>query len=437
MKIILAHKYWYRRAGAERYVFDLKDLLETNGHEVIPFAMRNALNEPASYDRCFGSEIDFEHPRVFREKFCAFCRMVYSLEAKRKFRALVREVRPDFVHINNIYHHISPSILDVCRDERIPVIQTVHDYKLICPNYKLFCSGAPEAYCKGGRYFKEVFHRCTAGSLLGSLATAIEMFVHHRILKIYERSVSAWIAPSHFVKEKLVEYGLPQEKIHMLHHVAVNYETHSSDISGGQIRFNRARKDLTPQDALGGFRNSQQERQSILYVGRLAPEKGVDVLIRAMQIVPDTHLTIVGKGPEESRLKSLVHEIHLEERVTFAGRRSAADRDRLLANVSLAVVPSLWYEVFGYAVIEAWVAGVPVVASRIGALPELVGALHPQCLFEPGDWKKLGQILGTLLLEPEKIQKMGEEARQHARTAFSPIQYYQSYSALAESILKK
>ena len=134
MKIIVAHKYYYEKAGAERYVFDSTKLLEENGHEVIPFAMHHPKNKQTPWSRYFVSHIDFSHPSFFDILRIPF-RMIYSLEAKKKFRALVREGRPDIVHIHNIYHQISPSILDVCREYAIPVVQTIHDYKMICVNY--------------------------------------------------------------------------------------------------------------------------------------------------------------------------------------------------------------------------------------------------------------------------------------------------------------
>lgn len=424
MKIILAHKFWYRRAGAERYVFDLKEELETAGHEVIPFAMRHPLNEETSWARFFVSEVDFEHPRGLREKWRAFCRMIYSMEAKKKFAALVREVRPDVVHINNIYHHISPSILDVCRRENIPVIHTVHDYKLICPNYKLLCSGQLEHYCKGGRYFREALHRCTRGSLLASLATAIEMTIHHRVFHIYERSVSAWIAPSRAVKDVLVEYGLPAERIHVIHHGV------TSDARSGVSSFapkNGAKR--TPASGHNMY-------LTVLYLGRLASEKGVDIIIRVMKDVP-AHLMIVGTGEKKDRLTALVQTLGLQDRVTFKGFVASSERDEILASADLVVVPSVWQEVFGYVVLEAWAHGVPVLASRIGALPELFETMGDECLFTPGDAEELSQKIREIISDAEKRTMLGRRGREIVDRSFGREEMANSTVALYQFILKK
>ncbi len=411
MRIIVVNKFYYRRAGAERYVFDLIDLLTKEGHEVIPFAMHHPENVRTPYERYFVNFVDFEHPKTLWEKIHAFFRMLYSLDAKRKFAALVAETKPDIVHINNIYHQISPSILHVCRRERIPVVQTVHDYKLICPNYKLFGKGrAMES--KSPLYISDILNRTTKNSVLGSIATAIEMIVH-RTFKIYERCVDAFIVPSLFVAHKLIEYGMPSEKIHVLNHF-----------------FHSAR--VTPGSEVGSY---------LLCIGRLSEEKGFDSVVRALVHAGSARLKILGQGPDRERLERLAAGLGVLDRVEFAGFKTEEEVNDMIHRAGVVIVPSLWHEVFGYVILEAWSAGKLVLGSHMGAIPELLLRVEKNLLFEAGNAKQLAEKIEYFLehtQERERAEKRGRAVLEHD---FEPHAYYEQligmYRAAIESKTSK
>lgn len=406
MRIIVVNKFYYRRAGAERYVFDLIDLLTREGHEVIPFAMHHPRNERTPFEKYFVSFVDFEHPRSLRDKIRAFFRMLYSFDAKRKFCDLVRDTKPDLVHINNIYHQISPSILHVCAKEHIPVVQTVHDYKLICPNYKLFCRGRAKE-STGPFYLSDILNRSTKNSLLGSIATAIELFVH-RSLKLYERHVSAFIVPSLFVAQKLIEHRMPADKIHVLNHF-----------------FDTAR-----------VMHGTQVGSHLLCIGRLSEEKGFDSVLRALTHAKDIRLKILGEGPDRGRLEELARELKVEDRVSFVGFQEQGSVMDMINRSSLVIVPSLWHEVFGYVILEAWAAGKLVLGSHMGAIPELLLRVQNNLVFQAGNDKELAQKIEYFLEHPSEREKAAERGRAVVESEFTPHAYYQRLMGIYDSVLK-
>lgn len=388
MKIIVAHKYYYEKAGAERYVFDSIKLLEESGHEVIPFAMHHPKNRQTPWSAYFVSHVDFSHASFF-EKIRIPFRMIYSLEAKNKFRALIQKVRPDVVHIHNIYHQISPSILDVCREYKIPVVQTIHDYKMICPNYALFSHGAVDEGCKGGNYMHDIWNKSVKNSIIKSALAAVEMYIHHAILKIYERNVQVLLMPSRFALEKFAEFGVPREKMmHLPYPIDVREKRRDSSLT--------ARND--------------SEKYHILAYGRLSGEKGFDILIRAMKNI-NARLDIIGDGPIRNKLEELILSEGVSEKVVLHGFQSREYIRTYMDRAACVVVPSVWYEVFPYSILETYVCGKAVVASRIGGMKELVEQVNPDYLFIPGDSDDCARVITEALTDLDMLDKFGEKGR--------------------------
>lgn len=395
MKIVLVHKFYFYHRGAERYFFDLKKILEDHGHDVIPFALKHPKNEPTPYSRYFIPWVEFSNPRGMFDYVRILERIFYSFVAKRAFSRLIRDVRPDIVHIQNIYHHISPSILDVCRAYDIPVIQTIHDYKLVCPNYKLFCNGHVEDYCLSGAYWKEITNRCVGHSLLRSALVVLETFFH-RFFRLYDRSVIRFIAPSHYVARAIRHAGIPQRKIVVLPH----------SLNSSNIR---------PRYAIGPY---------LVYCGSLSEEKGVDTLICAMRDV-SLSLKIIGDGPHRAFLEKKVFDLNLQEKITFLGAQNQSTLFAVLRNSALVVVPSLWHEVFGYVILEAWAAGKAVIGSSRGAIIELLGNIDQPFLFRPGDPEDLSRVIREALKNPKRLEKMGQQGREIIEKDYHPAAYYE------------
>lgn len=429
MKIIIAHKYYYQKAGAERYVFDSAKLLREQGHEVIPFAMHHPQNEQTPWSAYFVSHIDFARPSFLQKLRIPF-RMIYSLEAKKKFRALVKKAQPDIVHIHNIYHQISPSILDVCREYKIPAVQTIHDYKMICPNYMLFSRGAVDQGCRGGKYIHDVWNASVKHSYMKSALAALEMYLHHSFLKIYEKNIQKFLMPSHVALEKFAEFGVPWERMmHLPYPIDVYKEQQDSSLT--------ARNDIQNLENDKGnlaILSEHDKEKRILAFGRVSEEKGFDVLIRAMKDI-DAHLDIIGEGPLRNKLETLVYSEGLSEKITVHGFQSREYISTYMDRASCVIVPSLWYEVLPYAILESYARGIPVIASNIGGMKELGEFINPGYLFTSGDSADCARVIGQALSHPDELATYGEKAREVVRKICDPEAHTQKLLGIYADVL--
>jgi len=429
MKIINVHKYYYQKAGAERYVFDVAKLLQEHGHEVIPFAMHHSQNEQTPWSRYFVSNIDFLHPSFF-EKMCIPFRMIYSLEAKRKFKALVRAVKPDIVHIHNIYHHISPSILDVCREYDIPVVQTIHDYKMICSNYMLFANGKINEDCKKGRCWRDVLNKSVKHSYIKSILAVLEMYIHHAWLNIYEKNIRMFVMPSQFSLEKFAEFGVPKEKmIHLPYPISACHPEQSEEFRCYQKK------------ALGFFGPPaggcpQNDTPRILAYGRLSEEKGFDVLIRAMKHIP-AHLDIIGDGSMRKHLEACIQKEGVQKKVTLHGFLPRKYIFDYIKRSACVVVPSLWYEILPYTILESYALGKTVIVSNIGGMKELIEPVNPAYLFTVGDSFDCTRAITQALMNPEVCITSGEKGKMLIKELCNPQTHIQKLLDIYKSLLVK
>lgn len=405
MKIAFANKYWFLKGGAERYALDLRDLLVKHGHEVVPFAMKDDRSLPTAWKRHFVSAVATEKVGFGWQGLRTAGRMLYSFEAKRKFGALLDATGTELVHVHNIYHQISPSILPEAKKRGIPVVMTAHDYKLVAPNYSLYHDGAICERTKPAKFWEAYRHRCIKGSAAASALDALEMSLHRR-LGLWKDNVDRIIAPSRFVQALLEEYGVDKKKIvHVPHFIDTSAWTPAE---GGEYA---------------------------LFVGRLSEEKGVDTLIRAAAKRKDVPVRIVGTGPDESRLKTLAKELDATN-VTFVGFKSGDDLRKEYAGARFVVVPSVWYEVFGLIVLEAYAAGKPVLASQIGGLAELVKDGETGIQASAGDVDDWASKLGALWTAPADCIEMGRLARALVQQEFTPDLHYERIIAVYKSVKK-
>ncbi len=384
MKILQVNKFYYPKGGADKYFLDLEESLKKAGHEVAVFSMADKKNLPSPFSDYFVSNFDFNNLN-WRQKMFAPGRIIYNQEAKKKFRLLVENFQPDIIHIHNIYHQISPSILDVAKSHQIPVVMHLHDYKLICPNYSLFANGKPCEDCLPNKYFHCVKRRCFKSSLLKSLLVSLEMYIHHRVLKIYEKNISAFIAPSLFMKNKVTESGWPAEKISVI----VNPYPEATEGESGNIN---------------------EKKDYLLCFGRLSEEKGIDVLIKAAK---NSHLPIkiAGSGPEEKNLKQLSGEIGSS--VEFLGFQKEAALNKLIKEAKAVIIPSISYDNMPLSLLEAMHLGKIVIASKIGGIPEIITDGINGLLFESGNSDDLASKIKHLNnLSEEEIINLEKSARQ-------------------------
>lgn len=369
MKILAVNKFFFLNGGAERYFFDVNAALEEAGHTVIPFAMKDPRNQTTPYDRYFVDSIDLRAGKSLARA----ARVIYSREAEEKITQLVRDTQPDIAHLHNIARQLTPSIIRALNRAGVPVVQTLHDYQTICPNYLLYTQGSPCERCHVHKYWNAITHRCVQNSRSASAVAAAEMTLHNVVLKTYQRYVQRFIAPSRFLYEKLQKWGWRAEQLAYLPHFVEKQ------------RCANVEKSI-----------------DVLFVGRLTKEKGVFTLIEAARQMPHRTFVFAGAGVAHAELEDCITKKKLTH-CRVLGHQSTQEIDRLMQAARVVAVPSLWYENAPLVVIEALAFGTPVVASRRGGMPELVRDGHNGFLFEAGSVADLMQALDRALQRPVHI----------------------------------
>jgi glycosyltransferase involved in cell wall biosynthesis len=408
MRIIYCNKYNFAFSGTESYLFEVMDLMRTRGHATALFSMADPRGEPTPYDQQFVPLINLKSDgQSALQKVKMAGHVIYSLDAKRRIRRMIADFKPDVAHVRNIYHHLSPSILWELKAQKIPVIYHVNDFKMLCPSYNLVAHGQACERCKGGKFWHVVTEGCYAGSRSSALVLAAEAYAH-RWLKTYQRCVDLFLAPSQFVKDKLVESGFDEHKINVLPHFQKLPE--------------RSIPILKP-DA------------PILYFGRLSPEKGVGDLLQAMQQLPAIQLQIAGDGPQREELERLSQNLNLRN-VEFAGHRKGTGLDQLIAAARFTIFPSHAYETMGKSILESYAWKRPVIASDLGSRRELVKDGLTGLLFPVGNVQKLAEAISLLARHPELAAKMGNEGCRLVREHHRPEKHYSELLALYERLGK-
>ena len=403
MKVLLVNKFFFLKGGTERSFFDMARILTKNGHKVTYLSMAHPDNFDSSSSEYFTKHIDFAGPLSFMEKITGAAHLIYSADAKKKIKKLIKDERPDIVHLHNIHSQISPSILSVVKKENIPCVMTLHDYKMVCPVYTLFLRGKICERCSQKNFYHCFLNKCTKNSYMRSLLSTLEMYIHHSIMHIYDR-VDGFISPSRFLIDKFRNMGFTK---------SISYVPNP----------------IFPDE----FKCSYEgETKTLMYFGRLSYEKGLHTFLKAVKGI-DADCQIHGQGPLEHELKKLKQKEALNN-VTFYGHSGKEKIRGYLTKALFVVVPSEWYENSPYAVTEAFASGKPVIGSRIGGIPELVVDNETGLTFQPGNERELRSHILHLLNNPDKIHKMGQKARKVAEDKLNPSSFYDRLFSIYEKI---
>lgn len=370
MRILQVNKFNYLRGGADKYFIDISESLKEAGHKVAVFCMKHPENKRSEYENYFVSRVSFNENLGLLNKLKIPGRIIYSLEAKYKFKKLVKDFKPDIIHLHNIYHHLSPSIISVAKKNNIPVVMHLHDYKLICPNHTLFVDNNYCDRCLERDYLNCFKNKCSKNSYLASLLLSFEMFCHHRILKIYEKGITFFIAPSLFMKNICSNLSWTKDRIFLI------YNPYSQEF-----------KDVD---------SSLQTENYLLYFGRLGKEKGVDSLIRA-SIKTASNLKIVGIGEEEFYLKKIAQEENeTNTKIEFLGFKKGRELREIIMKSRAVVMPSVWAENMPLSLLEAMSLKKIVIASRIGGFTEMIEDGVNGFFFEPANVQDLSDKIKKL-----------------------------------------
>jgi glycosyltransferase involved in cell wall biosynthesis len=361
MKVLICHTR-YQQAGGEDQVFEAEEeLLRERGHEVIRHERRN--DEVAHMGRA------------------ALARAtLWNSQAHREMAAVVAEHRPQIVQFHNTFPLMSPACYYAARSQGAAVVQTLHNYRLLCPNALLFRDGKVCETCVGRKIpWPAVAHKCYRGSCAAS-AGAAAMLVAHRAMGTWKRAVDAYIALTEFSRQRFLQGGLPPDKLF----VKPNF------------------LDPDPGPGLGGGGYA-------LYVGRLSEEKGLATLLAAWRLLKRKYkLVIVGDGPLRGQVERAAAE---GARIEWRGRRPTSDVLSLMGGADCVVVPSHCYENFPRTIVEAMSRGTPVVAARLGAMQELTEHGRTGLLFAPQDAADLARQVEALFALPEQTAAMRTAAR--------------------------
>ena len=407
MRILMVNSFNYLRGGAERCCFDLSALLEANGHQVIPFSMAHPRNVPSPYDDYFVSHIDF--PTELRQpglgpKLNVAERILYSREAKRKIGQLVADTRPDLVHIHGFIHEMSTSILPALKKAGLPVVQTLHDYKIVCPNTTFISNESVCERCQGHRYYNIALHRCKRDSRVASILAGAEMYFHE-LFRLYQPNIDIFISPSAFLAHKVSEHGVSKPIV-----------TIPNFIDPAQ------------------FRPHYEPDNYFLYAGRLARPKGILTLLEAMRQADVTaELRIAGAGDMESELRDFAARYGLSN-VRFLGHLDTAELTHTMQHALCTVQPSEWYENYSMTVIESLACGTPVVGAAIGGIPEQVRDGVNGLLFEPGNATQLAEKLRYLHARREQAIEMGRAGRRQVELINGPAAHYEQTMRVYERL---
>ena len=410
MRILLCSNFYYRRGGDCTYLLALQELLERHGHATAVFSMRHPRNLPCPQTDYFVGHLDYEELNRARNPLNAaqvLGRSIWSLPARRNLARLVADWRPDLVHLQNIHAYLTPSILGPLRAAGLPVVWTLHDFKLLCPDSHFLSGSRICEECRGGRFWRCAWNRCKKYSRAASAVAALEAYVH-RALGI-RRAVDRFIAPSEFLRNKFVEFGWPAERIAVL----------PNFLPGGP-----------PAPAAGGAGYG-------LYLGTLLPFKGVGTLLQALARTGPHPFHVLGDGSSRAGLEAQARALGLSDRVVFRGFVQGADLEREIAGARYAVVPSECYENLPYAALELMARGIPVAAAAIGGLPELVRDGETGLLFPAGNADALAERIARLRDDAPLRARLGARARERVLETCDPERHLAGllavYGAAAES----
>ena len=401
MKILLVNYRYFISGGPEKYMFNIKKMLEDNGHEVIPFSVHSNKNVETPYSRYFVEPIGSRDATYFedckktpRVIWQLLSRSIYSLEVERAIRREIAEVDPDLVYILHFVNKLSPSVITGAKKAGKPVVVRLSDYFLLCPRFDFLYDKKPCEDCLKCGYRTCIRRRCVKGSLFASLVRVLSMKIHG-LLNVY-KDVDAFITPSQFLRSKLVENGFGGDRITCI----PTFTASKSEVGEPRI---------------GDYG---------LYFGRISEEKGVETVVRAFEQLPGHRVKIMGNDSTEEagRLKAYVQEKGLEN-IEFTGFKSGVEMEEIIKGARYTLIPSVWYDNLPNTALESFQYSKPVIASNIGSLPELVEDGVNGFLFEAGNAEDLCRKV-LLLSEDETVAAMGAASRARLEDRFSPKAHY-------------
>ncbi len=391
MKILLVHNQ-YQQVGGEQVVVEAQiRLLRENGHQVILYQRDNV--EIKDY--------------TLIQKIVFIFNTVYSQKTVREIRDIIRTQNPDIIHVHNVFPLISPSIYWTVYKLGVPMIQTIHNFRFLCPNGLFYTHGQICERCKMGNTLHTIRWRCYKNSWFLSVLYAFTIGIH-RLLGTFKK-VSGFITLNSFTTQQLIE---------------------SKIVSENGIR-------IIPNFILPPYPDldSKKCENTIVYLGRLSEEKGVHVLLESLRYLPQVKLHIIGTGSREVELKK--QAMKFGDQVIFEGFLGGERKYASLKQAQMMIIPSLWYEQFPINILESMAAATPVIASNSGGLPSLIQDEKNGLLFQPGNAEDLARKIQILLDDPELALEMGFHGRRMVENQFSAASHLEKLICYYKEVLSR
>ncbi|MBN2594544.1 MAG: glycosyltransferase [Sedimentisphaerales bacterium] len=402
MRIAMANNYYYIRGGAERVLFEEKKILEAHGHQVPVFSQAHPHNETSEFSDYYIPFKDWRNISRFQKVSMAL-NIMYDRRTARGFNRFLEATDSNIVHAHNIYGGLTTSVLDTAQRKGVPVVMTLHDYKLICPSYAMLNRGAVCEDCNGGHFIHCLLNTCHKESLTASCVYCIESYLNKWLHK-YD-TIRYFICPSMFSLRKHAEHGINRDRLLHIPNF-VNTAEHK------------------PSHKEGGY---------ALFVGRLSKEKGILTLLTAAEHL-DVPVRIVGDGPLKAEYEDITRDKKMTH-VIFEGYKTGEDLKQLYENAAFLILPSECYENAPMTILEAYACGKPVIGASMGGIPEMIDDEKTGMLFKMGDAEQLAECIENLWTDKSLRRQMGHTAREKAEREYSSELHYEHLIELYRNLL--
>lgn len=390
MKVIIVHNQYQQPGGEDVVVRQEHRLLERAGHQVVLYQRTNW--EVDSYTGL--------------QQIALVPKTIWSSDSKKEFAQLLKAEKPDVVHVHNTFVMISPSIFSACREAGVPVVHTLHNYRLLCPTATFFRQGKVCEECVEHSLLRSIQHACYRNSRAATATVAL-MTAVHRGLHTWDRNITSLIALTQFARNKFVQQGIPAEKLF--------------------VKPNFVDPDPTPGTGDGDY---------VLFAGRLTPEKRISTVLLAMKRLKDKiPLMVIGGGPQRLQLEKEAQEYGLTN-VVFRGQLPREQTMQAMRKARFLIFSSEWYETFGMIIAESFACGIPVVCSRLGAMQEIVDDGRTGLHFTAGNPDDLADKVDQAWNNPVFVRGLGKQAREEFERKYTPERNYPMLMEIYERAIK-
>jgi glycosyltransferase involved in cell wall biosynthesis len=386
MKILLIHNFYSQTGGEDMYVLSLKKLLESKGHTIYLLKRENTIKNSGII-----------------QNVCTFINLFFNLTVEKELRNILEKEKPDIVHVHNIYYIISPQIYKICKEYNVPIIQTLHNYKLICPGaYLLNKNGS---FCihnsKNVNTIFKVINNCYNNSYLKS-SVFITSILYHKRIKTYD-FIDYFIVPNGFTGEIYETlFGIPNQKIKV-----VQYFTNSVELV-----------------------NPKKEKNYFIYLGRLSEEKGITFLLKTLSHL-NIRTIVIGQGP----LKTYLESKYKSKNIVFAGFLSRKKVYDYLNGAVATIIPSVWYETGPISMIESFSVGVPIIVPRLGVFKEVVTNNKNGFFYERNNRKSLKNVIVSTWNIRNNLFEQRKNAKHTYKSKYLPNIHYKSLLKVYETAI--